>query len=286
MTTRRTTIIVAILLALGTGWLTLTYLRSFQVANNSTGRLRTVLIATKDISARSPIAAESVVAVERPASETDRDAIDSPQKLRGAISLISIPAGAILTESKVGHPADVGLAVRLRPGQRAISIPVDRVKDVSGLVESGDHVDVIADVAKGPGIPPHAVTIMRDVVVLAIGPALETASATPAPDQQNAATVTLAVTPAQANLITLADLNATLRLALRSPRESTRSQPVEALNLQGIPVFQPMAPAAAPAPAAPPAATLAAAPAPPAAAPPKAIRRSGVMVINGDQIAQ
>lgn len=285
MTTRRTTIIVAILLALGTGWLTLTYLRSFAVANSNAGAPRTVLVAIKDIPARAPIASDNVVAVSRPASQTDRDAIETPEHLRGAISLISIPAGSVLTESKVGHPADVGLAVRLRPGQRAVSIAVDRVKDVSGLLESGDHVDVIANVSKGPGVPPHAATIMRDVLVLAVGPALETASATPSPDQQNAATITLAVNARQANLLTLADINATLRLALRSPREGARSEPVEALNLQGAPVFEPLAPERqvlpAPAPQSP---VLAAAP--PRADPPQKMRRSGVMIINGDQIAQ
>ena len=286
MTTRRTTIIVAVLLALGTGWLTLTYLRSFAAANGNAHRMRTVLIAAKDIPARAPIAADSAIAVSRPADDTDRDAIDAPEKLRGSISLISIPAGSVLTESKVGHPADVGLAVRLRPGQRAVSIPVDRVKDVSGLIEAGDHVDVIADVPKGPGTPPHAATILRDVVVLSMGPALETASATPAPDQQNAGTVTLAVTPQQADLLTLADNNATLRLALRSPRENPRSEPVETLNLQGIPLPQAMPVAPAPAPAAPPQnATLAAANAP-RPDPPAHTRRSGVMIINGDQIAQ
>lgn len=283
MTTRRTTIIVAILLALGTGWLTLTYLRSFSSANGGAVRSRPVLVATKDIPARAPISPDSVAVVERPANEADPDALSAVPHVRGAIALISIPAGSALTESKVGHPADVGLAVRLRPGQRAVSIAVDRVKDVSGLLESGDHVDVIADISRGPGVAPRAATIMRDVMVLAVGPALETASASPSPDQQNAATVTLAVTPKQANLLTLADINTTLRLALRSPREGARSEPVEALNLTGNPLPQMMAPAPNPAPPAQVAATNLK-PADPPQTKPR--RRSGVMVINGDQIAQ
>ncbi|GAC1659771.1 MAG: Flp pilus assembly protein CpaB [Vulcanimicrobiaceae bacterium] len=282
MTTRRTTIIVAILLALGTGWLTLTYLRSFSASNSGTA-VRQVFVAAKDIPARAPVPADAIVSASRPANEVDPDAIGDPAKLRGAISLISIPAGSVLTESRVGRPADVGLAVRLRPGQRAVSIPVDRVKDVSGLLESGDHVDVIANVTRGPGLAPHAATILRDVLVLAIGPALERASATPAPDEQNAATVTLAVTPKQANLLTLADINATLRLALRSPRESPRSEPVEALNLPGLPVPQPMAPAPAPAP--PTGLAMVQQTPAPAADPPLKPHRSGVMVIQGDQIS-
>ena len=282
MTTRRTTIIVAILLALGTGWLTLTYLRSFQAASGSEGRLRQIVVAARDIPARAPITPDAVAIVQRPESEVDPDAFAEPARLRGAISLISIPAGSVLTQSKVGRPADVGLAVRLQPGQRAVSIPVDRVKDVSGLIESGDHVDVIANVARGPGIAPHVATILRDVLVLAIGPALETASATPSPDEQNAATVTLAVTPKQANLLTLADINATLRLALRSPRESPRSEPVEALNLQGAPLPEPVAPAQPPALAMIPPQQVAPKADPPD---PKPVRRSGVMIIEGDQVS-
>ena len=281
MTTRRTTIIVAVLLALGTGWLTLTYLRSFQTASGSTGRLRQIIVAARDIPARAPITADAVAVAQRPESEVDPDAFGEPAKLRGAISLISIPAGSVLTQSKVGRPADVGLAVRLMPGQRAVSIPVDRVKDVSGLIESGDHVDVIANVTRAPGSAPRVATILRDVLVLAIGPALETASATPSPDEQNAATVTLSVTPKQADLLTLADINATLRLALRSPRENPRSEPVEALDLQGAPVPQPIAPAPAPALAM----MQQPAPAPKADPPDPKPRRSGVMIIEGDQVS-
>lgn len=284
MTTRRTTIIVAILLAIGTGWLTLTYLRSFQTSNAAAGRMRQILVASKDIPARAPITAESVATAMRPESEVDRDAIGDPARLHGAISLISIPAGSVLTESRVGRPADVGLAVRLRPGMRAVSIPVDRVKDVSGLIESGDHVDVIANVTRGPGVAPHVATILRDILVLAIGPALETASATPSPDEQSAATVTLAVTPRQADLLTLADINATLRLALRSPRENPRSEPVEALDLQGLPVPQPIQAAPAPAPALAmiqPQAPVAKAD-PPARIP---ARHTGVTIIEGDQVS-
>jgi hypothetical protein len=68
--------------------------------------------------------------------------------------------------------------------------------------------------------------------------------------------VTLALTPRQVDLLASADLNTTLRLALRPPKESIRAFPAEPLRL-GVPDKT----AAAPAPAAAPAA------APPVAAP-------------------
>ena len=45
-------------------------------------------------------------------------------------------------------------------------------------------------------------------------------TATPSPEQESASTVTLEVNPKQADLLAWADANATLRLALRSPREA------------------------------------------------------------------
>jgi Flp pilus assembly protein CpaB len=71
--------------------------------------------------------------------------------------------------------------------------------------------------------------------VLAINSTLEAApapaaGATPPPDDTSGVgTVTLGVSPAQADLLTVADINATLRLALRSPEEPVRSLPEEKL---------------------------------------------------------
>jgi Flp pilus assembly protein CpaB len=95
-----------------------------------------------------------------------------------------------------------------------------------------------------------------------MGNEVETTSATPSPDNQNLTTVTLALTPRQVDLLASADLNTTLRLALRPPKESIRAFPAEPLklgvaerttNVQIVPQAPaPAAPAAAPpAPAAP-----------------------------------
>jgi pilus assembly protein CpaB len=116
---------------------------------------------------------------------------------------------------------------------RAVSIQIDKVKGVSGLIEPGDYVDVIADPPKASAAPPPASAILRGVRVLAIGDSLEYSSATPSPQEANSTTVTLEVTPKQADLLVMADLNTTLRLALRSPKEPLNSEPVEALHFPG-----------------------------------------------------
>lgn len=274
MNIRRTTLLIAIVLAVGTGWLTLTYLSSLRPAATEQ---KAVLIASQEIPARSRITAAMFTKETRPATATQPDAIADPNQAVGSLALITIPAGSQLTASAIGTNVASALPVRLQPGMRAVSIPVDRVKDVSGLIQPGDRVDVIAiPPAKGNGPPPKAVTIFRAVRVLAVGNALENPSATPSPAEQEATTVTLEVSPAQADMLSWADANATLRLALRSPREAPRTQPIEVLSLAGTPDAAPSAP-----PIAPPVFGQ-----PPSLGPPAPARpaMSPVELIIGDQV--
>jgi pilus assembly protein CpaB len=232
--TRRITLIVAVVLAIGTGILTLRYLTSIQQQANVQQQqveLKRILVASRDIPARAKITPDMLTSITRPATQVEPGALEDPKQAQGDIALITIPSGSTITETRVGRPAEVGLTVRLKPGMRAISIPVDRVKAVSGLLQPGDRVDVLASVPRGQGSQPKAVTIIRGAMVLAINDTLETAGATPSPDAANLVTVTLGVTPQQADLLTMADLNTTLRLALRSPQEPVRSLPAEHLEL-------------------------------------------------------
>ena len=236
MNTRRITLIIAVVLAVGTGILTLRYLSNLNSAQQQAAvEMKTVVITNQDIPARAKITADMLTVTKRSAADVEPQALTDPKQADGDVALISMPSGSVLTASNVGTPAAVGLTVRLKPGERAISIPVDRVKSVSGLIETGDRVDVLASVNKGPGIPPKTFTIIRGALVLAINSTLEAApapaaGATPPPDDTSGVgTVTLGVSPAQADLLTVADINATLRLALRSPEEPVRSLPEEKL---------------------------------------------------------
>ncbi|MFY9631951.1 MAG: Flp pilus assembly protein CpaB [Candidatus Cybelea sp.] len=279
MNTRRTTLLIAIILAVGTGWLTLTYLSSLRPPQNE---MRPVLIATQEIAARSRITDSMFRTEQRPANSLQPDAIGNANAAVGSLALVTIPSGSQLTSSDLGSNVAFALPVRLQPGMRAVSIPVDRVKGVSGMILPGDRVDVIAIPPgnSGSGGPPRAVTIFRGIRVLAVGTNLENASATPSPEEQTAATVTLEVNPKQADTLAWADANANLRLALRSPREPIRSQPTEELVLAG----GSNGPAGPPAPV-PPVGLAAPIPVPPlAAAPAVRVLTSPVELIVGDQV--
>jgi pilus assembly protein CpaB len=277
MNTRRITLLLAILLAIGTGWLTLNYINNVKNSTLANNTPRQVVVAAIDIPARTPITPNMLRQTNLPSSVVERDAIATTAAADGQLSLITIPAGSQITASKVGRPSDVGLPVRLSPGMRAVSIQIDRVKGISGLIEPGDRVDILAIPPRGGNASqlPKTAAILRGIKVLAVGNSMETTSATPSPDYQNSQTVTLEVTPNQADLLASADANTTLRLALRSPREPLNSEPTESLQL---PITQVAAAPPQPAPAAAPA--LAPQPAPAKADP----AHGNIMIIDGDRV--
>ncbi len=222
-----------------------------------------------------------------PPNSLQPDALNGANQAIGSLAMVTIPAGSQLTSSDIGTAVAFALPVRLQPGMRAVSIPVDKVKGVSGMILPGDRVDVIAiPPAQSNQPPPKAVTIFRGIRVLAVGSALENASATPGPDEQSATTITLEVNPKQADEIAWADQNANLRLALRSPREPVRSEPTEQLVLAGN---SGNAPASEPAPVPPVGQPMAGPPVPLVAAPPALPAHndeSGVQLIDGDEIVK
>jgi pilus assembly protein CpaB len=251
---RSTTIIIAVILAVGTGLLLFNYLGS--VAHTAQAApMRSIVVAAREIPPRTLITSGMLTVVDRPQDSVDSDASTSLGAVVGQVAMIDIPAGSALSSSKIGRLATGGLTMRVPVGQRAISIALDPVKGVADLIRAGDHVDVIAVTqTRGSNDAPRSATILRNKVVLAMGSTMDvpvasdgTAPATAA--DSTVQTATLAVLPAEAKLLALADLNATLRLTLRSQHESNIAQAGDPFVL-AAPVETRAAPAA-PAPAAP-----------------------------------
>ncbi len=130
-----------------------------------------------------------------------------------------------------------GAASMIEPGKRAVSVSVNDASSASGLIQARSHVDVLFT---KPGSMLEAVTttVLEDVVVLSVGRVVEPAgaapvaptggTATPAPvsSSQNRA-VTLLVTPEQARILELAKNQGRVSLALRNPKDESKSEAAE-----------------------------------------------------------
>lgn len=140
----------------------------------------------------------------------------------GAAVRMSVAAGDPITKDVIVKPGDRDfLRIVLPPGQRAIAIPVKTGGASTGLLDPGDHVDVILTQKFDEKAEPMArrsvsETVAEDLRVLAID-AVSTDRQAAAVQQADGfgRTVTLEVTPAQAQKINVATELGKLSLTLR-----------------------------------------------------------------------
>lgn len=143
--------------------------------------------------------------------------------MRGALVTHYLEAGAPVTKADILRPRDRGfLAAVLAPGTRAISIAVDPVTGVSGLIWPGDRVDVILTQELDKAVAPvaHRVlseTVMRDLRVIAVDQEIvQGAPPTATVAGRPTRTVTLQVSPDQAEKLNVAERLGRLSLTIRS----------------------------------------------------------------------
>jgi len=149
---------------------------------------------------------------------------DSPQaraELFGAMVRQTLLQHQVVLPADVMRPGDHGfLAAVLTPGRRATSVGVDAVSGTAGLIWPGDHVDLILtqEVAdpKSPGARRIAAeTVLKDVRVIAIDQQLVQGGNQSAGTEPASRTVTLEVTPEDAELVNVAARLGKLSLAVR-----------------------------------------------------------------------
>lgn len=129
----------------------------------------------------------------------------------GHTAMRPIAANELITAPALAAGATrLSTAPLLGPAMRALSVPVDEVSGVSGLITPGDRVDVLMTRQPDEAMA-HAELIAQNVRVLAVGSDMNIAR-----EQAGAVkTVTLELTPAQAQKLTLALATGTIGLALR-----------------------------------------------------------------------
>ena len=140
----------------------------------------------------------------------------------GALIQRYVDTGAPVRVDDVLRPRDRGfLAAVLPPGTRAVSIAVDPVSGVGGLIWPGDRVDVIlTQEIPAAGTTPKRVvgeTVLNDVRVVAVDQDIvQGASPTAGVSGRLASTVTLQASEGQAERLTVAGHLGRLSLAIRA----------------------------------------------------------------------
>ena len=186
-----------------------------------------VVVAARDLPVGQKIANDDLKVVHIPEGMFPANAIRNKSDVLERGVVVPISAGEFILGNKLAaEKAGAGLPSLIPPGMRAVSVRVNEVVSVAGFVLPGTRVDVLLTGNPTGGSDQQTTTVLENVAVLATGQRLERNSAG---DPENAAVITLLVSPDDAQKLTLASTQGRIQLSLRNPLD-TRSQDLGSVN--------------------------------------------------------
>lgn len=238
--------------------------------------MKDVLVATQDILQNTVIDERLVQQIQVPNTYLQPRAIADPREVVGRIVTVPVPRGAQLLGTFLEDVGSEALAYEIPRSQRAVSIAVNDVSGVAGLIRPGNFVDIIGtfEYGKPAGYQQgrlvytdektETLTLMQNVQVVAVErqhqreqaptsqgvsnltvaqqaavEAEQRAEAQRLANQQQIQNVTVLVSPAQVQELVLAQTLGSLTLALRSNLDTgqvTDLGRLDALGLLKVPV--------------------------------------------------
>jgi len=163
------------------------------------------------------------------------------------IVLQTIQEGEVILPYKLSGPGGRGgLAPHIPDDMRAITISVNEIRGVAGFVLPGNHVDLLLTSSLGQKDQKMATrALLQDVVVLGVAQEISQKKN----DPKIVKSVTLLVTPKQAQMLTLAQSIGGITLVLRKEGD-TSTYNAEPVTLAGLLSSEEVAPTPGPKPAA------------------------------------
>lgn len=177
-----------------------------------------VVRATEKVEKEATLTAAQLKRVEWDLEKPPQDFFDTVNNVEGRQTAKDLAAGDIITRenTKVSIP---GMAEKVGPNERAITVKVDEASGVAGFLTLGDQVDVVVFVDQGEyGQDPIAKLLFQNLKVLGTGQKLVNL---PEDKPQLVPTVTLEVTPQQGEDLAWAAQRGHISLVLRGSRDKT-----------------------------------------------------------------
>jgi pilus assembly protein CpaB len=205
--------VVAGLIAAGATYLIYQFISS--KTNVEVRRLGQVVVAELDISAGTPIADRMVKVSQWPEEIIPSSAIRDPKQAIGRVVQVPLTKGEPLLVLKLAPEGTAaGLGGLLDPNKLAVTVRTDDVSGVAGFINPGNRVDILVEMsASGRSGEHFSKIILQNINVLSKGQSMEQSA-----DNKPlvVTTVTLELSPDQAEVLNLASGQGKIRLALRN----------------------------------------------------------------------
>lgn len=225
------------------------------------------LVAVKDIPARFKLDETMVTVIEVPRRWRQPKALSSVEDILGQITADPILKDEQVVSTKLVRADDAGLAYFVQKKHRAVAVAVDEVSAVGGHIKPSNYIDVLGtfDFGQGEKADMRTVTLFQNVRVLSVGDDIGQPTAatiktsadlkaaeeggeevdlfnrdtrSPAQRLNQGKTITVEVTPNEAQKLVLAQELGSLSVTLRSLWEADRFVELESATVHstlGIP---------------------------------------------------
>jgi pilus assembly protein CpaB len=186
---------------------------------------RLVVVAAKDIPAGALLDREGLELREWPAVAVPKDALSALESADRRVARVPIFAGETIVPGRLAPEGTApGLEARIGPGMRAMSVRINDVAGLSGLVQPNSRVDVLVTLREaGQSVEEVSKLFLENMRVLSMG---SRTTRDDSGESNPATTATLEVTPMQAERLAVAMRQGTIQLVLRGfdDADSTRTK--------------------------------------------------------------
>ena len=178
-----------------------------------------ILVASKFITPKTRFSEDMVKEALLPAKFVTSAHIKDFKKLNGRMAMVPFIEGEPILLNKVSEKADE-LSGAVPTGLRAVAVGVDEETSVGYMIMPGDYVDVLLTYEKNEGKQAQNTTavILQSAQVVAVGTDFNAASV------KKYNTITLAVTPEEAELLTFAASRGRISFTLRPAGETMKEK--------------------------------------------------------------
>lgn len=246
---RRNTVIIIASIIIGAiaAVMSVGYLRGAQSDITAENEPVEIFVAQSDIPAGTTaedLISKKMIEIEKvPRRFVAVGAISSVRMIENQVLDADVTQGEQLTAARFSYPSDAGLAVNIPEDQLAISIDVDAVSGVSGLLKPGDNVVVFANFNESGSA--RTLTLIPKARVLAVGAITtgleqeQSAEAKPSGGLLSGGasgqyeTVTLSLSPKDAAKAVFARKNGTIQLAL-IPQTAPENDPPKLISYSSV----------------------------------------------------
>lgn len=192
------------------------------------GEMQAYLAASAAIPKGAKLSRENLAIQRVPRKFAPLNAIKASDRANviGGEAALDIRKGQVIVWEYVeAGMAGRSLSDRLAKGERAMTLAVDNISGLSGMIRPNDRVDIIGTFSTGERST--SCVLNQCVTVLAVGRRTEAG-------ESDYSSVTLKVTPEEAEILTFAQSHGQLRLILRNPKDLDIQPDLPAVDFSNI----------------------------------------------------